>query len=400
MADARALLRAHRAENRITHPHAAYSDTGKLVCKLCRETVKSEALWEGHVRSANHSRSLAALQAQQQQQQQNTGTGDEERNPYYNSNKRKHDDVDESMSDTGAEEDGTAGAAGDSAAGPKKRSRTDTQTPPHLPRRTSNTPVQGVEIAIPSRPATPHAAGGSNSSTSTPVNLPVGAGGTSTPASFTSSGSNNHLRPNNNNNNNTTTTARAPTSAAQQHQQQQGPSNSGSGTIDESEWAAFEAEMAEADNAAPPTSLLPAYQDATISAPALTAEQVAAEEENQRRSRKTLLDTAIADEREDAAQRLEAEFDEMEELEGRVRRLKARREELLLLRRQGQGQGEKRKSREAGDGVFAFVGAGGEGSGNNEDEGEGKREGEGDDEDDDEDDEDEDEEYDVFRFRA
>jgi zinc finger protein 830 len=103
-----------------------------------------------------------------------------------------------------------------------------------------------------------------------------------------------------------------------------------SGAVDEAEWAAFEAEMSTVDAAEPTvngTSTL--YIDATISAPALTAAQLAAksqEEENERR--KHAAEVEIADEREDATRALETEFEEMEELESRVRRLKERREEL------------------------------------------------------------------------
>lgn len=109
-----------------------------------------------------------------------------------------------------------------------------------------------------------------------------------------------------------------------------------SGAVDEAEWAAFEAEMSVLDVPVPPTSAAGAvnapghpYADATISAPALTASQVAAksrEEEIERR--KHAAEAEIADEREDATRALETEFEEMEELESRVRRLKERREEL------------------------------------------------------------------------
>ncbi|OTA56234.1 hypothetical protein K449DRAFT_163164 [Hypoxylon sp. EC38] len=64
MADARALLRAHRAENRIQHPHAAYSDAGRLICKICHEVVKTEALWESHINGPNHQGRIQVLQAQ------------------------------------------------------------------------------------------------------------------------------------------------------------------------------------------------------------------------------------------------------------------------------------------------------------------------------------------------
>ncbi|KAI6091439.1 hypothetical protein F4821DRAFT_226035 [Hypoxylon rubiginosum] len=324
MADARALLRAHRAENRIKHDaHATYSNAGQLLCKLCHESVKSEALWEGHIRSLKHAKRLRTLQAAPHSQPQPTSTADRDKNTDTSAStgKRKYDDLHDVISD--AEDDG-----GDAIR--KKRSKTDIispshagekrQTPPALGRRTSSTPAQGVEIAIPSRPATP--AAGSNSTTSTPKAAPVGrspligSDAVNTPSTLTP-----------------TTQANLPIST----QSLPIPANSGNTThdqsvppdsVDEAEWAAFEAEMATTEEDTT-TRAVQYSADATISAPALTVEQIAAkshEEENERR--KHLLDTEIADEREDATRALEAEFEEMEELEGRVRRLKERREEL------------------------------------------------------------------------
>ncbi len=54
MADVRALLRQQREARRITHPFASYSDAGKLLCTLCHEVVKSEALWGNHIKGENH----------------------------------------------------------------------------------------------------------------------------------------------------------------------------------------------------------------------------------------------------------------------------------------------------------------------------------------------------------
>ncbi|KAI4862490.1 hypothetical protein F4820DRAFT_19563 [Hypoxylon rubiginosum] len=330
--DARALLRAHRAENRIKHPHAAYSDAGKLLCKLCHESVKSEALWEGHIRSSNHSKRSQTLQGGFSSQPQPASTADGTKSTSTSAAKRKHDDADDVLSD--AEDDGGEAIR-------KKRSKTDVvstshggekrQTPPALGRRTSSTPVQGVEIAIPSRPATP--AAGSTSTTSTPKAAPVGrspligSDAASTPSASASASASAPV------------SISAPTAQASLPISTQSlaiPTSSSStpnnqsalGGVDEAEWAAFEAEMATTDK----TTATQAGQysaDATISAPAMTIEQIAArsqEEENDRR--KYLLDTEIADEREDATRALEAEFEEMEELEGRVRRLKERREEL------------------------------------------------------------------------
>ncbi|KAI1472648.1 uncharacterized protein F4812DRAFT_454463 [Daldinia caldariorum] len=410
MADARALLRAHRAENRIKHPHAAYSDAGKLLCKLCHEPVKTEALWESHVRSPNHRKRAQAQQSDLSSQPQGASPTD---GP---NSKRKHDDIDESMSDA----DGDA-----EEAIRKKRSKPDLalstssvpggekrQSPSELSRWTSShTPVHGVEIAIPSRPATP--AAGSNSATSTPngppvgrspligsettststptstpANLPISTQPLSVPSTTTTTTTTTTIT------NTTITTAAAAAATSQQPQ----PSN---GTVDEDEWAAFEAEISAEPAPAPlPTFGLQSYSaDATISAAAMTAAQVAArsrEEENERR--KHLVDAQIADEREDATRALEAEFEEMEELEGRVRRLKERREQL----RKGSGGGGIATNLHGSttavavandDVVMAKSPAVGKENSNT------SMLEEGDDEDEDDDDDDEDDDWDAFRLR-
>ncbi|CAI4220109.1 unnamed protein product [Parascedosporium putredinis] len=76
------------------------------------------------------------------------------------------------------------------------------------------------------------------------------------------------------------------------------------GQVDESEWAAFEADIAAAT--------VPYSEDAIISADAVPA------------------NGADDAEREDATRALEEEFDEMSELEARARRLKEKREALRL----------------------------------------------------------------------
>ncbi|KAI1396915.1 hypothetical protein F4819DRAFT_107583 [Hypoxylon fuscum] len=356
MADARALLRAHRTENRIKHPHAAYSDAGKLLCKLCHELVKSDALWEGHVRGPDHRK---RLQSSPPSQPQPVDDGN---------SKRKHDCVEETTSD--ADEDGEDDDDPVGAVRKKKRSKTEI-VPPTLGRRTSSTPIQGVEIAIPSRPATPAAA--SNSATSTPKAAPVGrsplvgsdtANAPSTRTSLPIS----------------TQSLAVPASTT--------TPNAANGAVDEAEWAAFEAEMA----ATADDETTGHYSaDATVSAPAMTAEQIAAksqEEENERR--KHLLDAQIADEREDATRALEAEFEEMEELEGRVRRLKERRDEL----RKGSVANLRAA---AGHVVMAKDSpAGADGKENNNGMNEDKEEEE---EEEEEDEEEDDDDWGTFRFR-
>ncbi|KAL7622152.1 hypothetical protein AAE478_007654 [Parahypoxylon ruwenzoriense] len=392
MADARALLRAHRAENRIRHPHAAYSDAGKLLCKLCHESVKSESLWDGHIRNQSHRKKLQALQKTATPPQETSGPS-----------KRKHDDVDDSMSD----------ADGDDPEEliRKKRSRTDvgghggererdrkekTGTPPLLSRRSSHPPGQGVEIAIPSRPATP--AAGSNSATSTPKAAPIGrspligSDTMSTPTSTSTPTTQQATLPISTQSLTVpSTTSAAPiTTSNSSITITTTSAGAGGAAVDEAEWAAFEAEIASAEQAPAPSASYSA--DATISAPAMTAAQVVAksrEEENERR--KHLLDAQIADEREDATRALEAEFEEMEELEGRVRRLKERREEL----RKGSVANLRGVSATPASVPTSGVKSSGAADGK-ENNSNSNAQG---DEDEDEDEEDEDDDWDAFRFR-
>lgn len=62
MADVRTLLRSERASRRLSHPQASYSSTGQLSCSLCCTPVKSEALWDSHLRSAGHVTALKQVQ--------------------------------------------------------------------------------------------------------------------------------------------------------------------------------------------------------------------------------------------------------------------------------------------------------------------------------------------------
>ncbi|KAI0517958.1 hypothetical protein F5B22DRAFT_85528 [Xylaria bambusicola] len=341
MADARALLRAHRAENRIKHPHAAYSDAGKLLCKVCHDAIKTESLWDTHIRSQPHKQRLQTLQRQQQQQPSPPSQPTEE-----TQKRKRNEDDDEHMSDNDEEENETirakrsktdpavsqASAPNGAGTGVEGNNKEKTQTPPGLARRTSGTPVHGVEIAIPSRPATPLA--GSNSTVSTPKAIsmtrsPLAGSDRSSVSGASAAAASIPI---------STDTLTVPAQTAMQAPSTRSDAptaQASSGAVNEEEWAAFEAEMSALDAPAPPTAVNGAsapshlYADATISAPALSAAQVAAKsEEEEHERRKHALEAEIADEREDATRALEAEFEEMEELEGRVRRLKERREEL------------------------------------------------------------------------
>jgi zinc finger protein 830 len=63
MADARALLAAERKARRISHPFLQYTKSGQPLCKVCQLNIKSEALWEGHLKSVNHRKNAKAAEA-------------------------------------------------------------------------------------------------------------------------------------------------------------------------------------------------------------------------------------------------------------------------------------------------------------------------------------------------
>lgn len=97
--------------------------------------------------------------------------------------------------------------------------------------------------------------------------------------------------------------------------------------VDEDEIAAFERELAalEAEQNASASALNAA---ATISAAPITAEEIAAQAREEQSAQRGQRDAEIEGEREDAARLLEEEFEEMEGLEERVKKLRERREAL------------------------------------------------------------------------
>lgn len=96
--------------------------------------------------------------------------------------------------------------------------------------------------------------------------------------------------------------------------------------IDEDEWAAFERDVV-APTRMPQAPAAVAAQ-ATISAAPMSAGELAAQQQREKDMAAGARETEAEGEREDAARFMEEEFDEMEQLEERVRRLKHKREEL------------------------------------------------------------------------
>ncbi|KAJ3498867.1 hypothetical protein NLG97_g789 [Lecanicillium saksenae] len=419
MADVRALLRQQRQARRIEHPFAAYSDAGKLLCTLCREQIRAESQWESHLKGTMHQRRAvaaakadeatpselsefvteklqetqdaptadAATEAQEQEAEKQAAPASEATETQTQSHKRKVSDSDDAdamdLDDeirrkrsranisvdvnaaNGRRSSGDRDRDGDAASnGPPRREAN--RTPPTLARRMSSTPSRGVELQIPSRPATPAHRDSSSSSTpggSTLAGLTAASAAVAAHASGAASTTNGSIA-----------TGKLSSNAQ----------------VDEDEWAAFEAEMA--------ATTAPYADDAVISAPAMNAEDSAAAAAaangedgsgNAAGSRKSRADLDIEGEREDATRALEDEFDDMQELEARVKRLKEKREELRKRTSSiGQDNGPARLQSQLPDaekGPAAENGA--------------EENGQGGDDEEDDDDDDEEDDWDGFRFR-
>ncbi|KAL2404333.1 hypothetical protein ABEF93_003227 [Exophiala dermatitidis] len=276
MADIRALLAAERQSRRISHPHLAYTKSG-LICTLCNLNIKSETLWDGHLRSANHRKNALA-------NQDNMAKG----------TKRKIDDVDADNEPQEEKQDEGVSVDMDSRKKPKSRpeSIVSTQQQP----REAQAQAQAQDQAGPQQqPAT------LNSPNQRDEDVPHETIPTNKqPSEQEKDGTQNNGQP-------TATTN----------------SNHAGQAVDEAEWAAFEAEVAPLAAAAPAQQ--PDYSSATIvAAPVTTAQMDAQAAEDKRRN----LEAEAEAEKEDEGRRLEDEFEVMEEMEERVRRLREKREAL------------------------------------------------------------------------
>jgi zinc finger protein 830 len=242
MSDVRALLRNERASRRVTHPNATYSTSGQLSCSLCYLPIKTEAMWDSHVRSAGH------VNAQKQAQKAASGPSNRKRKATEEqTHSRKKSRNDGSPEDAPEFEETDADVAG-----------------PELP-------AEDLEQQEPEADAE-------------------------------------------------ATVAMPPP-----------PKPTAQNDIDEDEWAAFERDVA-----TPPPDLRPPPEivaNAKIVAKPVTAEELRLQAQEAAASNRELREAEVEGEREDATRALEDEFDEMEALEQRVRRLREQREAL----RQGSG---------------------------------------------------------------
>ncbi|KAG6023682.1 hypothetical protein E4U40_003831 [Claviceps sp. LM458 group G5] len=437
--DVRSLLRQQRAARRIVHPHAAYSDAGKLLCTLCREQLKAEALWDAHLSSQPHQERLQ--HHRQQRQQRNPGNDiesapsgppppplDEDSNARM-VHKRKLASSTDAAEDADRGDDEARRKRGrpdvisltglempmDGSSGDGKQRETltpepmpsvgnhndkeSTMTPSGLTRKASVTPTLGVELQIPSRPATPaqahrEGAGSGTSSAGGYFNLQSQSRpqtGPSTPMSAAAAVAT------------TSTTLREASSAASSSSLAAPGAGAGAGAgtsssaapVDESEWAAFEADIAATE--------VPYDQDAVISAPAMTNEEAAAAKEAQDAAEaqsRAQVDVDIEYEKEEAKRALEEEFEQMKGLEERVGKLKEMRAAFLTQRSQSTRRDDGSEMQKSQLGAAAAKGEVEMLDENLPD----RREGEGENEDDggeeeEEEEEEEDDEWDLFRFR-
>ncbi|EAU83051.1 hypothetical protein CC1G_13460 [Coprinopsis cinerea okayama7 len=69
MADVRSLLKAKRAEARISHPYASYTSgpTPQLKCTICQSIIKHASAWEGHLGSKAHRLNVARIRQEEEE---------------------------------------------------------------------------------------------------------------------------------------------------------------------------------------------------------------------------------------------------------------------------------------------------------------------------------------------
>ena len=270
MADVRSMLRNERVARRMNHPHLTYSTTGTLVCLVCHIQLKSEALWNNHLKSNQHAMRLQRIRDNALGRPPGAPPPAENSNEQLpestnSSKKRKADDSNrdirkKSKSATGA----PAGFFDEEALYQDQSSDSEPQkvTKVHL-RQLSDNPPQA---------------------------------GTKSPR--------NH-----------------------QDQNPTPPTTADPAAVDEDEWAAFERDVA-----TPPPEPSALTAAATISAAPLSAAELAAQSrEEDNLQKKSLREVELEGEKEDAARQMEEELDEMAEFDERVKRLREKREQLRLV---------------------------------------------------------------------
>lgn len=250
MADVRSLLRKEQAARRIDHPQATYSTKGTLICRVCNLQLKSDSLWNGHLRSTQHQ-----MKAQRLKDSGDTSAISQTTSasiPIGDNTKRRRADSDGSPT--------TYGTAKRVKSGPGALPD-DFFDATHTIQEEATEPLNQQPIA----------------STVTNQSVPP------TPTTIT-------LQP--------------------------------KASVDEDEWAAFEADIAQTEEVAAISA------DAVISAPALTAEELAAQAREAQSVQRESKEIEVEAEKEDAVRKLEEEFEEMAAMESKIQKLKEKREAL------------------------------------------------------------------------
>ena len=290
MADVRSLLRNERTSRRIIHPHAAYTAAGLLTCTTCQLQLKSESLWDGHLRSAQHvARSLKLPNEPMNSSSQILSQSDQTANRVSNrtemdgqSKKRKADTTEQSTTakrlrstkdaPVGFFDEENADEDSDSAVAPEPEEAS-------LP-NTGKANVEGQSLST------------------NPSALPS------------------HSAP----------------------------------QIDESEWARFERDIA----TPPPAQIPALASAATITVAPLTAAEIAAQAREEASVQREKVEDEGEAEKEDASRRLEEEFEEMAGLEERVNMLRRRMERLRKKGEEDNGGDEEPEKEGDGKGDDAL----------------------------------------------
>lgn len=297
--DVRSLLRAELSTRRISHPYAAYANnkSNLLSCIICHLVIKSEALWEGHLRSANHRKNVQKVQ----QQQEHRASG--EPGALNGARKRKAQEIDVDGDSDKHDDVATNGGR------KRKAEEVDEDEAADGRKKTKGKPSH------PSLPPTSQAMSGFVPASTTDDESAVEVEATSMP----DASSKEQQAPSTND-----PPPLSPTpedlgvSAAPLP-----PPAAVKPAVDEDEWAAFEREVIPLTAQPPPHSTI-TISAAPVSASELAAQKAAEEKALRGRSREEEAEA----EREEEGRRMEDEFELQEEMETRVRRLRERREML------------------------------------------------------------------------
>lgn len=269
MTDVRSLLRDERASRRINHPQATYSTTGTLVCLVCHIQLKAESLWNKHLRSSQHAMRLQRIR---------DGT------------------LGRPPGAPAPVELEPASVNGDIKSGNNKKRKADDEG--QVVNNKKNKAVDGVPGGF---------FDGDKQGESEP-----GSGESEQKSTMTIPPEISKQHP------------LLPDEAQPRSSTLPTPPNTTTPTIDESEWAAFERDVA-----SPPPQLSALTSTATISAAPLTAAEIAAQSRQEASLQaKEKREAELEGEKEDAARQMEEEFEDMAGLEERVRVLKEKREAL------------------------------------------------------------------------